>query len=78
MSKCVRCHDENDRTGRICSSCLTSWLDMRIMVFEALNEKLGKLTPDTHQQFIKEMKRMERTWRKDRDKFEIELNKIKN
>jgi hypothetical protein len=51
---------------------------MRTNVFNVLTDKFGKLNPDNHQQFIKEMKRMERIWRKDREIFEIELNKIRN
>ena len=62
--------------GRICSTCLSNWSDMRSEIFNALQEKHGKLSPENHQIFIKITKRLESIWRKDKEKFKIELEKI--
>ena len=75
MAKCIRCGDENSR-GKICYSCMSKWTDMRSEVFNALEKKHGKLSPANHPIFIKETKRLEKIWRKDKDKFDIELNNI--
>jgi hypothetical protein len=52
------------------------WLDMRSLIFETLQWKYGLLSPQNHPIFIKETKRLEAIWRKDKSKFEIEINKL--
>jgi len=49
---------------------------MRTEVFNKLQEKYGSLSPKNHEIFKKQMKRLENIWRKDKDKFVVELGKI--
>lgn len=51
---------------------------MRTQVFTVLEGKYGKLSPTNHQMFIKETKRLESIWRKDKQRFALELNKLEN
>jgi hypothetical protein len=74
MSKCIRCGGETHQ--RICPFCLSNWCDMRSAIFNKLQEKYGKLNPDNHQFFIKQTKKLESIWRKDKEKFLNELDNI--
>lgn len=76
MSKCIRCGQDTLTSAKICQSCIGNWSEMRTSIFNALEEKYGKLSPTNHQFFIKETKRLESIWRKDKQKFIIELSKI--
>ena len=76
MAKCIRCGKENLSASRICRSCLHSWLDMRTEVFNKLQEKYGKFSPQNQEIFKKQMKRLENIWKKDKDKFVFELEKL--
>lgn len=76
MAKCIRCGDENGNGRRICYSCLGKWTDMRSAVFNELEKKHGKLTQLNHEIYKKEMKRLENIWRKDKDKFAVELGAL--
>jgi hypothetical protein len=78
MSKCIRCGNEIIGPQRACNSCLRKWNDMRSLVFDKLTEIYGKLSPVNHPLFIKETKRLESIWRKDKELFTIELNKLSN
>lgn len=74
--KCIRCGNQTTGSYRICHTCLDDWGEMRGAVFNALQEKHGKLSPTNHKFFIKETKRLERIWRKDRGQFSIEIDKL--
>ena len=74
MAKCIRCGDDTLTSARICPSCLDNWSEMRTTVFNALQGVYGKLNPGNHKFFIKETKRLERVWRKDKVKFESEIS----
>lgn len=77
MRTCIRCHQSNIFDNRrVCTSCLTDWSNMRITAANQLEKKFGKLTPDNHEDFKKEMRRLEKIWRKAPDQFEQELIKI--
>jgi hypothetical protein len=76
MSKCIRCGNETLGPQRVCPSCLGNWCDMRSMVFDKLTLVYGKLSPTNHPLFIKETKRLESIWRKDKERFAVELNKL--
>ncbi|MDR2084359.1 MAG: hypothetical protein LBP67_05130 [Bacteroidales bacterium] len=78
MSKCVRCGDETPFSSAICDYCLDKWIEMRGYVFDALQDKYGMLSHENYQTFNKEMKRLDKIWKKDKAKFEEELNKSKN
>lgn len=77
MKKCIRCHSKMITAGSICPSCLDDWSTMRSEIFNALQSKYGKLSPTNHQLFIKETKRLESIWRKDKNRFAVELESIK-
>ena len=76
MSKCIRCGDDVFGTGKICSDCLNKYTEMGTRIFDKLQEKHEKLCADNLKLFQKERKRLERIWRKDKIKFEIELDKL--
>lgn len=62
--------------SKICSSCMGKWTNMRSSVFDALTKKHGEMSATNHPLFRSEMKRLEKVWRKDKEKFETELEKI--
>jgi len=76
MSKCIRCGGDTLTSAKICRNCMNNWADMRSAIFNALQEKYGTLSPINHRFFIKETKRLESIWRKDKQKFQVELSKI--
>lgn len=77
MRTCIRCHEKNIFDNRrICSGCMKEWTTMRGDAFDALETKYGKMSPDNHSTFIKEMKRLERIWKKDKEQFRSELEKF--
>jgi hypothetical protein len=55
---------------------MDEWTDMRAAIFTTLQDKHGKLSPTNHKMFIKETKRLEAIWRKDREKFAMELGAL--
>jgi hypothetical protein len=74
--KCIRCGEESTNK-KICYSCLGKWTTMRSEIFDTLQNKYGKFSQENHSLFIKETKRLEKIWKKDKDKFIEEINKIK-
>lgn len=56
---------------------MKEWTSMRSEIYEALENKMGKFGPANFEPFKKEMKRMDRLWHKDREKYNIELEKIR-
>ena len=77
MAKCIRCGQDTMIAGkRICNGCMDEWTDMRAAIFTTLQDKHGKLSPTNHKMFIKETKRLEAIWPKDREKFAIELGAL--
>jgi hypothetical protein len=75
MAKCRTCENETGLGKRICYKCLSKWSDMRADAFEFLQSKYGKMSPENHPIITKEMKRLDRLWRKDIDKFYKEIHK---
>jgi hypothetical protein len=55
---------------------MKEWTTMRGDAYGALESRHGKMNPDNHAIFIKEMKRLEKIWKKDKDLFRVELLKI--
>jgi len=79
MSKCKRCDEDTLTSAKICPTCLDNWTHMRTEVLNILGEKHGKLSPDNHELFIKETKRLESVWKKDKNRFAwLILNYNKN
>lgn len=77
MRTCIRCHEKNIYdNSRVCSQCMTEWSSMRTRAWASLEPRLGKLTPETHPAWIKEMKRLEKIWKKSPVDFEKELLKL--
>jgi hypothetical protein len=55
---------------------MKEWTTMRTTAFDILESKYGKMNPENHPTFIKEMKRLEKIWKRDKDLFQLELDKI--
>ncbi len=78
MAKCRKCGQETNIPGKyLCDICLSKWTDMKTIIFNTLQNKYGKLNKENHPIFMKESKRLVRIWRKDKDKFNNEINKLK-
>ena len=71
--KCIRCGTETGGKQRICFSCLNSWSNMRLRAWEWIQDKHGELSQANLPIFQKEIRRLERIWRKDRAAFELEI-----
>ena len=77
MRTCIKCHEKNIYdNSRICVRCMKSWTDMRTSAWASLEPKLGKLSHANLPDYKKEMKRLEKIWRKDPDQFSLELSKL--
>ena len=77
MAKCISCGKERLDGKRVCSTCISNWANMRGAIFQACENRYGKLNPSNHAQYIADTKRLEKIWRKDKEKFQIELTKLK-
>lgn len=71
--KCIRCGNDVGTARRICQSCMGNWLEMRKTAYDFLVSKHGEMTAENHPIFKKEMPRLERIWRKDRNAFEAAI-----
>ena len=74
--KCRKCNNDVIGNGRICSTCLNEWTNMRALAFTTLTNVHGPMTQSNHPIFKKEMKRLENIWRKDTEKFQCEIEKL--
>ena len=72
MARC-KCGRDAWPNRKVCPTCLKSWSDMRIAAFNFLEAKYGKMNAKNHPVFKKEIRRLEKTWRKDPSKFETEI-----
>ena len=50
---------------------------MRTIIWDYLTEKLGKFSPENQKTFVKETKRLEKVWRKDKTEF-LQAIKVKS
>lgn len=77
MRTCIRCNEKNIFDNRrICQGCLKEWTDMRVSASDYVQSKVGVLSPENHETYKKEMKRLEKIWKKDKEKFKQEISKI--
>jgi len=77
MPRCIRCGDDTlILRKRICESCLKKWLDMRTSAYNTLVGIYGNLNPENHEKFKIEMRKLERTWKKNPEEFETQLQRI--
>lgn len=76
MRKCIRCGDSHDNK-KICNSCLSIWSNMRGLIWDAMMMVHGSFNPSTQKEWIKEIKRLEAIWRKNKAAFEKEIELIK-
>ncbi len=75
--KCIRCFERNViGNGKICYPCLNKFTKMREIIFNALQTKYGTMNKENHDVFKKETKRLENIWRKDEQKFLVEIELI--
>ncbi len=73
MAKC-KCGRDAWPNRRVCPSCLADWTEMRKKAFYFIEKKQGKMSAVNHPIFKTEIRRLEKLWRKDPNKFEIEIN----
>lgn len=74
--KCIRCGVENPINAKICIQCLNKWVEMRGLIFDALQKKHGRMNQQNHDIFKGETKRLELIWRRDKENFEFEIKKL--
>lgn len=67
---CRRCGGDTYRTQTICSRCLSDWSAMRKLIWDCHEKIYGKLSPDNLKIRQEETKKLEKIWRKDKDKFQ--------
>ncbi len=72
MGKCRTCGREA-YYRRICSDCLREWSAMRTRAFAYAQDIHGPLTQTNHPQIAKTMRRLDKMWKKNRDKFNKEI-----
>ena len=77
MAHCKTCWKEIYPGERICHSCLKEWTDMRTIAHKAAQKKYGKMNGENLKDIQKEMRRLEKLWRKDKQKFELETSPTK-
>lgn len=75
MGKCIRCGNEH-QNKKICSPCLQNWTEMRTTAWNALQKKHGEMCFANFDILKKGMKKLEAVWRKDKDKFQVEIEKL--
>jgi len=68
--KCIRCGRDTCGNKTICSRCLQDWSAMRKLIWDYHEKKYGKLSNDNLKIHQKDTKKLERIWRKDKDKFQ--------
>lgn len=69
--KCKRCGV--DQYDKVCSSCMKKWTDMRGKAWKYLESRYGKMNGNTLPVYQKEMKRLEKIWRKNPEQFQKEI-----
>jgi len=73
MAHCRKCGCDTGMNRRICSSCLSKWSEMRGEAFTFLKNKYGKMSLENLPFLQKEMKRLDKKWKKDPEKFYEEI-----
>jgi len=74
--RCKTCGESSWPNKWVCPICLKEWTSMRSIAFKFLQDKYGKLCPDNLSIIQKEIKKLERIWRKDPDEFNRLVNII--
>ena len=72
---CRRCGRETYGSQSICSKCLMDWSAMRKEIWDYHERIYGKLTKDNLKMRQKDTRRLEKIWRKDKNKFQEILSK---
>ena len=67
---CKICGGDTYAGQRICSKCLLDWSAMRKQIWDYHEKIYGKLSNDNLKIRQKDTKRLEKIWRKDKDKFQ--------
>ncbi len=74
MARCTKCGQDTIGNGQLCTRCLTNWTEMKGLSYTTLISLHGNMTHSNHYMFKKEMRRLENVWRKDKNKFQEEIN----
>jgi len=75
MAICNKCGEELGFIKNICSSCFQLWLNMRKLSFIHLENKYGKLNINNRKKIMKEMRRLDNLWHKNKEEYEVEIKK---
>lgn len=67
---CRRCGGDTYGSQSICSRCLSDWSAMRKLIWDYHEKIYGKLTNENLKIRQKDTKRLEKIWRKDKEKFQ--------
>lgn len=76
MRKCIRCGNSHDNK-KVCNSCLSNWADMRTIIWETMEIVYGSFIPETQKEWVKQTKKLESIWRKDKSEFDRKIAQIK-
>lgn len=68
--KCRTCGRDTVGSMNFCYKCLNDWSTMRKQSWVFIEKKLGKLSSENLKSYQKEMKKLEKVWRKDKNKFQ--------
>jgi len=68
--KCRTCGQETAGNMNFCYRCLNDWSSMRKQIWDFSEKKYGKLSADNLKVYKEEAKKLEKIWRKDKNKFQ--------
>ena len=71
---CIRCGGDTFGNQKICSKCLMDWSAMRKVIWDYHSKKHGKISKENLAFRQKDTKRLEKIWRKDKNKFQEIIN----
>ena len=74
MKNCKNCNREAPATQAICDDCINNWLVMRTIIQGRLTAQYGEATRENLPSMQNEMRRLENTWKRNRDQFKKEVN----
>jgi len=74
MNNCKNCNREAPVGQAVCHECVDNWLIMRQIIQQRLTAQYGEATRENLPSQQNEMKRLENTWKRDREQFKKEVN----
>jgi hypothetical protein len=71
---CKKCNRNAQPGQALCDDCLNNWLVMREIIQARLTSQYGEATRENLPSQQNEFKRLEHTWKRDREQFKKEVN----